>query len=220
METIASLLDRLAACHDAIGHPIARFHRPGLSDEEIAHLTRGLPVRLPEEICELYRWRNGLMDSQEIDLLIGCAERPVRDFGLFDAGYFMPLQDAIEEYYFHISDPEDLRIDRYCFPLFGDCDYCQLVRCADESRPEGPILEFVNEGVPFEGEDYTPVVFANLKDLLRWSIACFEAGAYYMKDGCVWRHDGIDAEEMARSMYPDIKHWQLYHDCYANRPKR
>src|SRR5215216_26851 len=57
--------------------------QPGLSRTEIADLARALPFTLPEEVYQLYTWRNGT--KADIDL------------SLFGDHIFIPLEQAIQE---------------------------------------------------------------------------------------------------------------------------
>lgn len=57
---------------------------PGLSREEITEKTKNLPFLIPEELYQLYMWRNGTrIDS---------------DLFIFRDHNFIPLEQAIEEY--------------------------------------------------------------------------------------------------------------------------
>ena len=60
--------------------------QPGLSYEEIDRRVADLPFKLPEEVYQLYQWKNGTCDGEE-------------DFSKFFNGYtFLSLEAAINEY--------------------------------------------------------------------------------------------------------------------------
>lgn len=63
--------------------------QPGLSEAEIEEIVKDLPVRLPQEVCELYRWRNG-------SRIGGNYWEFSQVFGIWS---FMPLQFAIIQYH-------------------------------------------------------------------------------------------------------------------------
>jgi len=44
---------------------------PGLSIQEIRNITKDLPFQLPPEICELYQWRNGLINGLDCFFDVG-----------------------------------------------------------------------------------------------------------------------------------------------------
>lgn len=41
------------------------FLQPGLSKAEIEVITKDLPFKLPQEVCELYQWKNGTTKGNE-----------------------------------------------------------------------------------------------------------------------------------------------------------
>jgi hypothetical protein len=81
-ELAVALTQVLAAWDTYLGdHPdIGAWLRPGVADAEIDHLERDLlPLRLPEDVRELYRWHDGT----------------ARDQGLLLHASFLPLEQAI-----------------------------------------------------------------------------------------------------------------------------
>lgn len=90
--------------------------QPGLTREEIQQKTASLPFDFPEELYELYKWRNGVREDE----MIGC--NPLM---IFRDHYLSNLDDAIDNYrlFKDIFDDEDKRIADWnkCFP-FADLD--------------------------------------------------------------------------------------------------
>ena len=89
----------------------AASFQPGLTRPEIDNLMKNIPFKLPEEVYELYQWRNG--SGQ--DHLYFC----------FDGRIFLPLEEAIDFYRGGIKsnegfgyDPSDPFWNPRWFPIF------------------------------------------------------------------------------------------------------
>jgi hypothetical protein len=59
MSLVTQSCDRLLICIQEHFPWDAERFQPGLSREEIEEKARELPFLLPDDICELYQWRNG-----------------------------------------------------------------------------------------------------------------------------------------------------------------
>lgn len=53
------MLEELRAAYLQRGRDVDRYLRPGLAPNVVLESTRGLGFSLPEEIVELYGWRDG-----------------------------------------------------------------------------------------------------------------------------------------------------------------
>ncbi|MBA3921472.1 MAG: hypothetical protein H0X31_07160 [Nostocaceae cyanobacterium] len=85
---------------------IASQLRPGLSREEIDAEAHILPFKLPEEIYELYQWRDGSSDNF-----------------LFERYDFMSLHAAVSAYSEQMSElryneREEVKFFEFSFPIF------------------------------------------------------------------------------------------------------
>ena len=115
--------------------------QPGLSYEEIDRRVADLPFKLPEEVYQLYQWKNGTCDGEE-------------DFSKFFNGYtFLSLEAAINEY-------EDKNWKSYWFPIFylDSRDYFVLLY---KSENVAPISRIYLGG----GED-EEVLFSSLTNMM------------------------------------------------------
>ncbi|MBV6621910.1 MAG: SMI1/KNR4 family protein [Rivularia sp. (in: Bacteria)] len=131
--------------------------QPGLSYEEIDRRVADLPFKLPEEIYELYQWRNGTYEGEE-------------DFSRFFSGYaFLSLESAIKEY-------EELNWKLHWFPIFylDSRDYF-IISCQSEDL--ALILRIYLGGG--EGEQ---VLFSSLTNMMLTIAECYETGAFYFDD--------------------------------------
>ena len=63
MTVIKENLKRIWDCLVTKAPEITSLLQPGLKREEIDEIIKDLPFKLPEELYELYQWRNGLSDD-------------------------------------------------------------------------------------------------------------------------------------------------------------
>ncbi|NJR66480.1 MAG: SMI1/KNR4 family protein [Leptolyngbyaceae cyanobacterium CRU_2_3] len=76
-------LERIFCCIEAKAPRLAPSLQPGLTREQIETQLQVLPFRLPEEVYQLYQWRNGSLCENQVELL--------------PQYRMMPLQEAILE---------------------------------------------------------------------------------------------------------------------------
>ncbi|MEM6752416.1 MAG: SMI1/KNR4 family protein [Cyanobacteria bacterium P01_C01_bin.38] len=127
--------------------------QPGLSYEEIDKRVADLPFKLPEEVSQLYQWRNGTCEGEE-------------DFSKFFSGYaFLSLESAIEEY-------EELNWKFHWFPIFylDSRDYL-IVLCQSEDL--APISRIYLGG----GED-GELLFSSLTEMMQTIANNYESKDY------------------------------------------
>jgi len=82
-------------------HPLEKYAlvdvlQPGLSYEEIERRVADLPFKLPEEVYQLYQWRNETFDGEE--------ERAQFFSGLT----FLSLEAALDKYKELLEEAEEL----------------------------------------------------------------------------------------------------------------
>lgn len=80
-------LKRIWNCLVTKAPEITSLLQPGLKREKIDEITKDLPFKLPEEVYELYQWRNGLSNG------IGAIESGCLNHV---TGHFNPLETAIQ----------------------------------------------------------------------------------------------------------------------------
>ncbi|MEE3715852.1 SMI1/KNR4 family protein [Tumidithrix elongata RA019] len=158
----------------------------GLTLKEIEDLATPLSLRLPEEIVQLYQWRNGSEASGDNFFLIY---------------RFLPLREAIE-------DTLHLRKDAEAYPLFESNDrkmgfpnyydwqyhwfsifYEVKDRIAmvigDNPSAYAPIIITCGEN------SWTELWFKSLKGFISAILECYETELYLLEDFCL-----DDAEEI------------------------
>ncbi|MGP1383044.1 MAG: SMI1/KNR4 family protein [Thainema sp.] len=172
--------------------------QPGLSTEEIQEQISKFSLQLPEEVYELYRWRNGVNQLKAFgantDFLPG---------GLI----FLSLEEALQAYQ-HIDeyrqlvisiDEKDENACRPWFPLFGS-DGSYLVVFGDVAPQEtSPIFDLY-----IEGGSPISLKYQNLTELMSITAECYETGAYYFETevvdnfGTVIEYLVADEQEVAQ----------------------
>ncbi len=60
---LTNALDRILKWIEQYKPWYVNYLQPGLSRGEIENLVRDLPIQLPEEVYELYQWRNGASEG-------------------------------------------------------------------------------------------------------------------------------------------------------------
>ena len=86
MTAIKNNLKRIWDCIEQKAPEVKDLFQPGLKFEEIDEITKKLPFKLPQEVYELYQWRNGLLDNNCFDF-----------YGSYTSlsGHFDPLEETI-----------------------------------------------------------------------------------------------------------------------------
>ncbi|RUT03884.1 hypothetical protein DSM106972_047980 [Dulcicalothrix desertica PCC 7102] len=82
------VLDKILTILEERVPDIASALQPGLTREEIDKITKDFPLKLPEEVYELYQWRNGISGYVGFGLTWNGIQ-----------GGFSPLAEAIEDFY-------------------------------------------------------------------------------------------------------------------------
>jgi HEAT repeat protein len=165
-------LERILSHWQAKAPTVAQSLRSGLSREQIEIQLQTLPFRVPEEVYQLYQWRNGSEDRR----------------GLAHQVEFMPqylmlsLEEAIAEYeiiqellLFDFEEDEEVEESKtYWFPLFARDGENYVIQGDIESKATAPIFNFSEVGLELS--------FNSLTDMMRAIAECFEMGAYSIDD--------------------------------------
>jgi SMI1 / KNR4 family (SUKH-1) len=156
MSTLTDALERILNWLQANHPKAASSLQPGLSYEEIEAKLADLPFRLPQEVYELYQWRNGSSDNGEADC--------------FDCYRFIPLEEAIELSKYQVT--EDLLEGTFpfgWFPLFEFNGGYLAVIGAESKNDNSPIV------CHYEDES---IAYTNLTGMMLTMAECYETGAY------------------------------------------
>ncbi|MDY6901099.1 MAG: SMI1/KNR4 family protein [Cyanobacteriota bacterium] len=155
---------------------------PGLSDAEIREKLANVELELPEEIYELYRWRNGVEDGEDSKSLI------------FPCMEYMTLDEALEYYddflenTIDIFDEQDFQdifelLDanqinqygnkKYLFPFYrSNCDFLAVL-LSKEKQQHSPIIN-INDVLELS------FIYRNLTSMMQTLAEYLEAGAHYL----------------------------------------
>ena len=154
---------------------------PGLSDEEIREKLTNVELELPEEIYELYRWRNGVEGGEDQKSIA------------YPSMEFMPLDEAIEYHLgiveinileledlpniFKLLDANQVNIysDTHLFPFLCSNGIFCTVLLSKEQQQHSPIIQI--------GDELDlKMIFRSLTTMMQTLAEYFETGAYYLRD--------------------------------------
>lgn len=85
---VTELLEELRQAYLERGRDVDRQLRPGLGRDEILSRTRDLALTLPDDLVEMYEWRNGQDEEAEMS----------QDAMLFRDHRFVDVDGALREY--------------------------------------------------------------------------------------------------------------------------
>lgn len=192
MSLFAESLERILSWLIKNNPELALSLQPGLTREEIEEKVRNLPFRLPEEVYQLYQWRDG--DGQW-------------DYGksrLLPGYSFIPLEAALEEYVAINQYREDLLQDHQeevwqkpWFPIlmFDPKEYL-FIPGEVEKIKTAPVFQLFLES----GES---LKYATVTSMLLTIAECYETGAYYLSDGYL-KEDEEKVASIQRKYNPEI----------------
>ena len=168
MSVLTQALERILHFLEQYAPKEAASFQPGLTRSEIENLVRNIPFQLPEEVYELYQWRNG--------------NRKVNLFFCFGGRMFLPLDEAIERYQSMIEynegyEPSDpYYYNTRWFPIFWIDDYLSTVVMAKKPRKSSWVIEWASE------TDIFPVCYTSLTNMMLTIAECCSKGAYYINE--------------------------------------
>jgi len=152
---------------------------PGLTYEQIEYQVKDLPFKLPQEIYDLYQWRNGSSGQSVI----------------FVYHYFSPLEVGVgicDNEYFNYSETVDSRIKNlyppYLFPVFETDTECFAVGASADEAETALVFNI--------GEGDEILAFNSLTTMLMAIAESYEAGVYRYTHR---EYENIDWEDMEKS---------------------
>jgi HEAT repeat protein len=184
--SLTQALEQILSHWQAKAPTVAQSLQSGLTRNQIETQLQTLPFRLPEEVYQLYQWRNGSEDRR----------------GLAHQVEFMPqyvmlsLEEAIAEYkaiqemlLFDFEDEEEVEESKtFWFPLFArDSDY-YVIQGDFESKATAPIFDFSEVGLELR--------FNCLTDMMLAIAECFETGSYSIDDYSYLDWDDLGADQI------------------------
>ncbi len=182
MSVLTDSLNRIMGWLEKNRPDYAASFLPGLSDEEIREKLANVELELPGEIYELYRWRNGTEDGEDLKSVI------------FPTIEFMTLDEALEYYHdfventLDIFDEEDYQDicellspnqaniygdKKYLFPFYrSNCDFC-AVFLSKEKQQQSPIIN-INDVLELSA------IHRSLTAMMQTLAEYLETGAHYL----------------------------------------
>jgi hypothetical protein len=173
MKDLTNALDRMYRWLEINRPEFAEAFQTGLSYEEIKSMVSEIPLKLPQEIYDLYKWRNGLVGDITTYTSI------------YSSGDFSPLSTALENYQNLVEQDliceNPLIIDlipsynKYSlFPFFYDSNgYTYAVILNSEKLLSSPVISI-------SGDGGFGMQYESLTAMFSMIVECYETGAYYI----------------------------------------
>lgn len=193
MSLLTDALNQIMSWRQRFTPEAAALLMPGLTDAEIETLVQDLPIDLPPEIYELYRWSNGSLADDRLDN--SRRNNHPYIFLAKNAGFaLLPLQIAVERYKeaarfmarFDRAPSEDLNRLELFFPYFMNEVGGYIV--FDESREAYPIVLMYHK----DGEVYSR--YTSLTSMMLTLAETYEKAYFFDEEGCVI----VDLKKMER----------------------
>jgi len=194
LEKINSILQR----NDA---PVLKYLLEGLKREYITDRIKKIDLIFPEELFDLYSWRNGTKWEKGIKL---------GSLWFFPGALFFSLEMAIEIYSARIT--KDKYWKNKMFPVFGSGGGEFYLIDLDINSPGYKKIFYycLNE------TDFEVIVsyFDSLEAGLMTILECYNEGAYYLEsddenDQMLNSHSAIE-RKISRRLNPNSEYWTLY----------
>ncbi|MBD2450776.1 SMI1/KNR4 family protein [Nostoc sp. FACHB-152] len=138
---------------------------PGLTREQIQEQTKDLPGLIPEEIYELYQYRNGTLEEMKSTV--------------YPVFHFLPLDEAVQIFpaFFdpHETDYSYLYENKCLFPFLRDnCSHCAVL--LDEHKQlSSPVVDIADDG------DIS-LMYQSLTSMMLTIADYLETGVCYLDD--------------------------------------
>ena len=184
-------LDRVLDHLERLGRATPGLIRPGIALEQLDAFEARLPFLLPEEVRQLYLWRNGtrVEEGDQLDAL-----------QFFPGFYFPSLEEAIATFFERQDAPQ---WEPGWFPVFmdGAGDFYLAVCDKDQRKATTEILGFLH------GEPEQIVEYESLDAMTKVLEACYAEGAFFVDDDTLEIDDDLH-RAIANRFNPGIEEWQ------------
>jgi len=175
-------LERIRAWLEKSGVNDPGIFRPGLPQAEIAELAKTLPCVLTEELCELYRWADGIHNGHSF---------------LIYYDLFKPLQDALRNDYLMMCDLNDREAPgtwkKNWFPDFNESHDWWIQALRKQPQARAPMIHYdLTGGAP-------EVKYRSLTVMMSIWAECYEGGAFAVDGAGNLEEDKARFEEIHRS---------------------
>lgn len=189
---IHALLESILEQLRRLNRPVVTLLEPELSDAEIRQLTSSLPFPLPDEVTELFAWRNGTKR--------GAA--PFQDMALFPVWFLPPIEQAVEEYRgLTVGLADFWPADSFPILFSGSGDYLG-VRCRTAPGGTGEVNSYRL------GNTEAIIECSGLKEMLQTVLASYEEGVFFVDADGDFDVDDERFAEVARRFNPGLERWK------------
>ena len=185
-----------------LNRPTANRLNPGIDSSKYEEKFKELGITVPDELLELYRWRNGTT--------IRLGEQ-IEDFHFFPGFYFVPLEEALQKLENFRSDE---RWRSFWLPVFAnDGGDFYVVECIDK-----PIEKSFQVVCFLLGEEVHDVEYSSIQSMIGTIARCYVEGAYYVDE--TEALEGILKEEarIAHEVDPNVSYWKTVAQDLRDRP--
>jgi cell wall assembly regulator SMI1 len=185
MSKLTLALDRIMIWLQKYQPDFANTFLPGLTRSEIEEMTHNLPGQIPEEIYELYQWRNGVRD-ENLETVV------------YPSPGFLPLDEAVqvcEDLIDSCGEEDPLLFEgQRLFPFLREnCSHCAVLLDADKQQ-FSPVIDIADE------LDLR-LMYRSLTSMMMTLAEYCEMGGYYI--GEVDEKSGGKADEACGFIRPD-----------------
>jgi hypothetical protein len=206
---ILKLLEQLDIALQKKNAPLYSILKPPLTDAEIMARSKDLRYPLPEDVKDLYRWKNGTDDEKRNSL---------GELQMFSLNVFFPLDRLIDFYLNELGSIQDYPLETsHLFPIFqsgiGEQTFMDI---ALTSKTFGKIYYYSRWEIELVE---TIVSYADsLESLLASVIECYEKDIYYLRKGTSVLERLNDQLECAVFLKhnPNSDYWKVYSEIYRN----
>ena len=178
MSVLTDSLNRIMQWLEENRPDYAESFLPGLSDEEIREKLSNVELELPEEIYELYRWRNGSQNGEDSKSVI------------FPCMEYMSLDEALEYYDDSVENTIDIFDEQDFQGIFELLDTKQINQYGDKKY----LFPFYRSNCDFlaiflskERQYYSPIIYIDdvfeLSFIYRYLTSMMQTLAEYLETG-------------------------------------
>lgn len=188
MSELTQALNRIMIWLSKNQPSFANSFLPGLTNQEIQTKIQHLPIELPEEIYELYCWRNGTEGRHNCEF--------------YPALNFLTLEKAVKLYEDIVTldnTEEEIKFEGYkLFPFITTDAELTNVLVKDKQEKSSLIIDLYLEDCEPE------IIYTSLTNMMLTIAECYETGAYYLSEDGFVEQNEAKATEILRKYNPEI----------------
>lgn len=192
MELLETHLETILERLRMLRRPVVDLLRRGLHEEEVRRLLRQVTQQAPEELVQLWHWRDGTELRPNVTKL--------DDIHFFPGFYFCSLEDAMLQYR---AMRDDARWNPAWLPIFangGGDFYAADLQQADSKH--SPVIGFLL------GEDDHRVEYESLTKMIETLAVCFTRGVVYVSSNGRLEMDDTGHATVAAQINPSVDLWK------------